>query len=130
MKTRCSFIGAGVGLVLIGLLLGSAGGQEDMTEVDTAAFARPQRPAVRFEHEQHNEDAGLFECNRCHHVYDEQGRLLEDESSEDMYCSDCHGARPSGRRPSLTAAFHLNCKGCHLQERRGPVMCGECHVRR
>jgi hypothetical protein len=26
-------------------------------------------------------------------------------------------------------AFHLNCKGCHQERKKGPVMCGECHAR-
>jgi hypothetical protein len=31
--------------------------------------------------------------------------------------------------PGLTKAFHTNCKGCHENKNKGPVMCGECHVR-
>jgi hypothetical protein len=27
----------------------------------------------------------------------------------------------------LMRAFHMNCKGCHVQRRQGPVVCGECH---
>jgi hypothetical protein len=26
-------------------------------------------------------------------------------------------------------AYHLNCKGCHQEQKKGPVMCGECHVK-
>jgi hypothetical protein len=24
----------------------------------------------------------------------------------------------------------MNCKGCHLERKQGPVMCGTCHVRK
>jgi hypothetical protein len=29
----------------------------------------------------------------------------------------------------LAKAFHLNCKGCHEQRGKGPIMCGQCHVK-
>ena len=48
-----------------------------------------KRTSVPFEHDTHNENADIYECNLCHHVY-EDGKLLEDESSEDSSCSDCH----------------------------------------
>jgi hypothetical protein len=28
----------------------------------------------------------------------------------------------------LRKAFHRNCKGCHLEQEKGPILCGECHV--
>jgi hypothetical protein len=33
----------------------------------------------------------------------------------------------SGDNPSLRRAFHLNCKGCHLEKGAGPIMCAQCH---
>jgi len=101
--------------------------QEDMVMVDNQQFTSPQRSPARFEHDRHNEDAGLEECNICHHLFDDQGNLLEDESSEDTGCAECHGLRDSGRKPGLRKAFHRRCKDCHLLEQKGPVMCGECH---
>ena len=65
--------------------------QEDMGFVDTDAFETPRRPPAVFRHDEHNELAKIEECNVCHHVYDENGRLVGDESSEDQRCSDCHG---------------------------------------
>jgi hypothetical protein len=103
--------------------------QEDMVAVDTAPFANPQRPPSRFNHDAHNETAGLDDCAECHHVYAD-GKKVEGESSEDQRCADCHGAAAEGRKPSLTQAFHANCKGCHLQQKKGPILCGQCHVRR
>ena len=110
------------------LLLVAAHSQEDITHVDNSVFAAPQREASVFNHEEHNDVAGIDDCNECHHVY-EDGRKLEDESSEDQLCSDCHEERSSGAMPHLTKAYHTNCKGCHLQQKKGPIMCGECHVK-
>jgi hypothetical protein len=109
-------------------LLVAANSQEDMAFVDRGYFIDPQRPAAVFPHELHNEKAEIYECNECHHVY-EDGVKLEDESSEDESCAECHGLEDEGRTPSLIKAFHFNCKGCHLEKKAGPVMCGECHRR-
>lgn len=103
--------------------------QEDMQEIDNRQFISPQKSAARFEHDRHNEIVGLEECNACHHVYDDDGNKIEDESSEDQMCADCHGLDDSGRQPGLRKAFHRNCKGCHLEQHKGPIMCGECHLK-
>jgi len=103
--------------------------QEDMGFVDTDAFENPRRPPAVFRHDEHNELAKIEECNVCHHVYDETGHLVEDESSEDQLCSDCHELEASGRQPALMKAFHTNCKGCHKAKKDGPMICGQCHVR-
>jgi len=100
--------------------------QEDLVILDNTIFENPKRPPVAFRHDQHNELAQIDECNECHHVY-EGGELIEDESSEDQSCSDCHDLKDSGRQPALMKAYHLNCKGCHMKQKKGPVMCGECH---
>jgi hypothetical protein len=107
----------------------NARSQEDMTVVSSEAFTQPRRPAAVFPHDAHNERARIETCNQCHHVYVD-GKLVEDESSEDRRCSDCHGLEDAGRQPGLMKAFHLNCKGCHQSQKKGPLMCGECHVRR
>ncbi len=114
-------------LAALALLCSLAGGQEDMVSVDNSVFASPRRPPAVFRHEEHNENAGLDDCSRCHHLYDEKGNKLEDESSEDQSCSECHGTSDENGRPSLRKAFHLNCKGCHLELKQGPVTCGSCH---
>jgi hypothetical protein len=127
MNPRAVVVGA---MVVMGMLfIVNAWSQEDMKAVASDAFNKPQRPAAVFPHDAHNERAKIENCNQCHHVY-EDGKLVEDESSEDRRCSDCHGIEDAGRQPGLMKAFHLNCKGCHQDQKRGPVMCGECHVRR
>ncbi len=114
----------------IGIVLAtpSAWSQDDMTIVDNAAFDNPQRAPSVFVHDAHNEAAGIDDCAECHHVY-EDGKRLADESSEDQSCSECHDLKGSDGQPSLIKAFHTNCKGCHQEQKKGPIMCGECHIR-
>lgn len=114
-------------LVLI-VMLAAGFSQDEMTQVDNDIFENPQRPPTLFNHEDHNETAEIEDCTQCHHLY-EDGKLVEDESSEEMRCADCHEEKKVEKTPSLMQAFHLNCKGCHMKENRGPVMCGECHRR-
>ena len=116
--------------LLIGVVLAFtlAWSQDDMTVVDNAAFDDPQRTPSVFTHDAHNETAGIDDCAECHHVY-EDGILVEGESSEDERCSDCHSQEPSNGQPSLIKAFHANCKGCHQSQGKGPILCGECHIK-
>ena len=102
--------------------------QEDMVVVEGDSFESQRRPPAVFRHDAHNETAEIEECNECHHVY-ENGERVADESSEDQRCAECHTEKNSGNQPGLRKAFHLNCKGCHQIKKKGPVMCGECHVR-
>jgi len=111
------------------LICVSAYSQDDMAFVDNGAFDNPRRPPAVFRHDAHNELAQIEDCNACHHVYDDTGRLVEDESSEDQRCSDCHEIEASDGQPALMKAFHANCKGCHKAQKNGPTMCGQCHVR-
>ena len=111
------------------LLTLTAFGQEDMVVVEGDSFEVQRRPSAVFRHDEHNEAAEIEECNECHHVY-ENGERLEDESSEEQRCVECHTEKSDGNRPGLRKAFHSNCKGCHQSKKQGPVMCGECHVRR
>jgi len=115
--------------ILSFLLTLPAFAQEDMVVVGGDSFGNQRRPAAVFRHDDHNDAAEIEECNECHHVY-ENGERLTDESSEDQRCSDCHTEKTSGTQPGLRKAFHLNCKGCHQAKKQGPVMCGECHVKK
>ena len=120
-----------VPVLIIGclFLIIPANSQEDMQFVVADAFDNPQRPPSVFKHDEHNELAQIEACNECHHVYDDNGNLLEDESSEDQSCSECHELEASGNKLGLMKAFHMNCKVCHKQKKKGLVMCGQCHVR-
>ena len=113
---------------LLCLSAATALAQEDMMVIDNSVFENPQRPPAVFKHDEHNELALIEECNECHHVY-EDGQRLEDESSEDSRCADCHELQDVGAKPGLVKAFHTNCKSCHREQGKGPIMCGQCHVR-
>ncbi len=102
--------------------------QEDVTNVADSAFKKKMRPAVPFLHDKHNETAELDECNTCHHVY-EDGKIVEDDSSEDQECSGCHTLNKGDNPMSLVNIYHLQCKGCHQEKKAGPIMCSECHPR-
>lgn len=89
-----------------------------------------RKPFVCFDHDVHNETAQLEDkCNLCHHVY-EDGALVQDESSEDSSCAECHGTEDATIQFDLISKFHQRCRGCHLKEEKGPVTCGECHSKR
>lgn len=113
----------------IALAAATAYSQEDMQVVDNAEFDNPQRTSAVFLHDTHNETAEIEDCSECHHLHDENGQKLEGESSEDQLCSECHGPKDEGPKPRLMKAYHLNCKGCHLQRGKGPILCAQCHVK-
>ena len=119
-------LGCIIGVSVLVLTVAQGFSQEEMRFVDNSVFERPVRVPVVFEHDIHNETAGMEDCSVCHHLY-EDGKLIEDETSEDQACSECHPVDGSGDKPSLRRAYHLNCKGCHLKESAGPIMCAQCH---
>jgi len=125
MKSNALVVFAMVAAALA--VVGPAICQEDMTVVDNAGFTNPQRPVSVFVHDTHNEKAAIEECNECHHVY-KDGKKVDGESSEDQRCAECHTLSAEGSRPGLRRAFHLNCIGCHDAKKKGPVICGQCHV--
>jgi len=104
--------------------------QEDVSILDNTIFDHPQRSVAAFDHDDHNEKAMLEDdCSVCHHVY-EGKELVEDESSEDSLCSECHTLKttPENAVP-LRRAYHNRCKECHFESNKGPVLCGECHIK-
>ncbi|MBU0995196.1 MAG: cytochrome c family protein [Proteobacteria bacterium] len=104
---------------------------EDLSDAfpSMSMFEKITRPPVRFDHDGHNETNALEDCSICHHRYDGK-HLLEGESSEDQTCADCHSLRKTKENSMpLMKAFHLQCKGCHEENGKGPKLCGECHVK-
>jgi hypothetical protein len=99
-----------------------------LERLDTWAFESPRRPGSVFTHDDHM----MFlddDCSICHHVY-ENGEKVPGESSEDYYCVDCHSLKPSPENAMpLEAAFHNLCRNCHFDRGKGPVLCGECHIK-
>ena len=101
--------------------------ESEEVRMDTSAFETLQRPAALFDHDTHNETAELEDCAVCHHVW-EDGKLVEDESSEDSPCSECHSLSPTADNAmSLSNAFHTQCRSCHIETGKGPLLCGQCH---
>lgn len=126
-KTTLTFAMALAGLLL---LLVPAFSQMDIEFLDDPAFTNDQRPPAVFKHDEHNEIAELFDCAVCHHYY-EDGELVEGMDSVGFPCSDCHPAEdPEDSQPTLMQAYHTQCKGCHEEQAKGPITCGECHPRR
>ncbi len=86
------------------------------------------RPFICFDHDEHNEIAGLEDCSQCHHVY-EDGELMAEESSEDSSCAECHYNETQPNELDLIVRYHKLCRDCHLSEKKGPVTCGGCHLK-
>jgi len=127
MHKNILFIGVLVGVLALAAL--TAYSQEDIEFVEDSGFASNMRPLPAFTHDEHNEKAGIEECSECHHVYNEEGKLVEDESSEGQACSECHGAEGDEFPMELVRRYHLNCRGCHQDSQAGPIACGECHAK-
>lgn len=118
-----TLVAAGLGVIAV-----SGYSQEDITTVSDSAFENHLRGPVAFVHDEHNEKSGLVEdCALCHHGRDEQGNLSLEETSEGQECSECHELENPDNPIPLATYYHLQCKGCHLDKKKGPVMCGECH---
>jgi len=97
--------------------------QENMTQLYDSAFKSHLRPPAAFQHDRHNDQAKIFDCGVCHHLY-EKGKKVEGATSEDRKCSECHYKDDD---MSLASAYHNRCKGCHSEKKAGPILCGECH---
>ena len=84
-------------------------------------------PAV-FNHDEHNEKAGLEEnCVVCHHG-GEDGVMDMEEDSSGTPCADCHTVKKQKGVTPLRRAYHLQCITCHENQDKGPVQCKSCHV--
>ncbi|MFR0875605.1 MAG: cytochrome c3 family protein [Bilophila wadsworthia] len=86
------------------LLLGLVGTAHALT-LKSEEFKTHRRPAVTFDHDNHNERAKIEDCIVCHHG-GENGVIDPEVSSEDQPLFECHKANmPSGRTP-LMRAYH------------------------
>ena len=109
----------------------SAYSQDEDAFFDKSVFENPQRTVSVFDHDNHNDAAGLEDdCSICHHLF-ENKQLIEGESSEDSPCSECHPLKKSEENSiPLRMAYHKKCKTCHFNSSKGPVLCGECHKKK
>jgi cytochrome c553 len=74
------------------------------------------KAVVAFGHKAHGEK--VTKCAECHH---------KDAAGKEQKCSKCHGDKTEGKKVTLKESFHMQCKGCHQKEKKGPVKCDECH---
>ena len=109
-------------------LLPALPSQGFIEEISSDAFENGQRPPAVFMHDEHNAAAELEDqCWFCHHM--DGSAPSEDESSEGIPCSDCHMVDAEDATP-LMEAYHQQCIDCHEEKGKGPLACGECHVRK
>jgi len=102
--------------------------QADMEVISNEQFTNPERPSAVFPHDAHNAAAELEDkCWFCHHMDGDNPN--EDESSEGIPCADCHMEETDDDTTNLMDAYHKQCIDCHEQEAKGPLACGECHVK-
>lgn len=122
-----TFLASALALTATLLFLVPAFSQMDIEQLDDPAFANGQRPPAVFVHDEHNEIAELYDCVVCHHMDGSDPDPMED--SIGIPCSDCHPVDAGDETTPLMQAYHKQCKGCHQDQKAGPVACGECHVR-
>ena len=116
-------------LLLVVLVLAAfvplAHSQDDTFVLNHKELGKHQRPLVVFNHKLHSENK--LDCTRCHHDFD---AFLNNRGGEGQTCDSCHKNKADDGQPSLNDAFHMQCKTCHETMKKGPVTCGECHVRK
>ncbi len=128
MRKRCAHAVLLLAATVV-FLLPAITSQGFIEEIASDAFEKPQRPPAVFMHDEHNEAAQLEDqCWLCHHV---DGKApSEAESSEGTACVDCHKVSPDPGTTGLMDAYHKQCIDCHAEQGKGPLACGECHVRK
>ena len=91
--------------------------------------AAKKQPAVSFSHEKHAKLAKS--CDTCHHTQ----KGLKSDTEKVVACSTCHldpkDKAPSMREMSLTKnPLHVGCIACHKEQKKGPTVCKDCHVKK
>jgi uncharacterized membrane protein len=140
-------VGLGV-LLLSSVLAVSCYAMDYPDEIEIDSLANLYE-AVVFNHAMHVD--ATESCAECHHhttgtpVLNEYCAKCHDGKVEmdTVSCQDCHSADPVSAenlnnpssdfiyhndKPSLKAAYHLNCLGCH-QKVDGPTGCEDCHAK-
>jgi hypothetical protein len=138
------------GILVILLLAAVPGMSQGLTVPDSVTLNSQSKlyEPFQFNHSKHIQLTK--ECSDCHHHT--TGTLVQDancvrchrNSSETkvVACRGCHQADPFSAaamkekdpktyhldKPSLKAAMHRNCIGCH-EKMKGPTGCQDCHHR-
>jgi hypothetical protein len=113
-------------LLLLATLASAHHGPANVTLDDAAK----KQPGVPFSHEKHATKL-VKSCDTCHHTQ----KGLKSESEKVVKCSTCHldpkDKAPSMREMSLTKnPFHVRCIACHKEQKKGPTVCKDCHVKK
>ncbi len=101
---------------------------KEAPEKITIDLLSSQYGPVLFSHKDHASMAQMgTKCETCHH-HNPPGKILA--------CSSCHDAksnRPNGQKPSLKAAYHQLCIGCHKSwdgTWQKKTQCETCHAKK
>jgi Class III cytochrome C family len=119
-----------IALFSLGLTTASAHHGPVTTTINEAA---KKQPGVPFPHEKHALKL-VKSCETCHHT--NKGLTLDNaDKAKVQKCASCHldpkGKVPSMRELSLTKnPFHIRCISCHKEQKKGPVSCKDCHVKK
>ncbi len=119
------FISAGIAPVLAQ--------DEDVSDpIAYTLFSNQKRPSPEFDHTLHEDSLGDDGCAKCHHILNEETKILIYSEGEEAACSECHTAQLDGDILALKEANHASCNKCHRQMKKqkkttGPTTCGECH---
>ena len=96
--------------------------------------AQSKQPPVNFEHAKHGTRAK--NCGVCHHTQKDLTKEIALANKVDVKkCSTCHlnpakAEIPSMKEMSMTKnPMHIRCIGCHKEEKKGPTVCTQCHVK-
>jgi len=149
MVNASKHVMTGLGVILLSVLLCvtcyAMDYFPDVVEIDSISELYE---GVTFDHQMH---MSIGECAECHHHTTGTAASSDycvkchagGEESESVACKDCHSADPLSPanlhqskpgyqyhddKPSLKAAYHLNCLGCH-QEMGAPTGCEDCHAK-
>jgi hypothetical protein len=116
----------------------STGDEEELGDymlIQNDVYANRKMGPVKFTHDTHWEDYGIF-CEDCHHDY-VNGENVWTEDDEAKACISCHKpGKPQGNVYKLSTAYHKNCRTCHRdmnegeEEEAAPFACYSCHERK
>ncbi len=96
-------------------------------KIDAAAA---KQPGVTFNHDKHATSL-VSKCETCHHM---NKGLTASADNDVKKCSTCH-LNPKGDAPNMATMsmkdnpFHIRCIGCHKEQKKGPTVCKQCHVK-
>ncbi len=108
---------------------------ENYMLIQNDAYPNRKLGPVKFTHDTHWEDYGIY-CEDCHHDYVD-GENVWTEDDEARPCISCHKPdKPQGTVYKLATAYHKSCRTCHRdmndggEEEYAPFKCYSCHERK